>query len=272
MEPAKPKRACTTTLKPQQHLRRKRYLDRTGTLATISTHPDQTNQKKMSEAMGILSSKAQEDTNVESKTANDASVKIVAQQESQVPDESSQQVESENKPDVEFTAKNVPEDVGSNKAQEETDKLLANEEDSEDSKPDKIAKRDEVTSEVSSEATSNQEEKVDETQEQNAPEKEKVDSKEEPQADTTVDADSKEEPLADTTVDADSKEEPQADTTVDADPKEEPFAGSKRKDSPVTKSDDSAQNKRTKVDAATKCVEDIDKTTNDEAPKDAVVA
>ena len=54
-----------------------------------------TNQskKKKSEAMGNLSSKAQEDTNVKSKTAIDASSKIVAEQESQVPDESSQQVE-----------------------------------------------------------------------------------------------------------------------------------------------------------------------------------
>ena len=83
-----------------------------------------TNQskKKKSEAMGNLSSKAQEDTNVKSKTAIDASSKIVAEQESQVPDESSQQVECESKPDVVFKH-TIPKFVRSKEAQEELDKM-----------------------------------------------------------------------------------------------------------------------------------------------------
>ena len=116
----------------------------------------------------------------------------------------------------------------------------------EDSKTDKIEKPNEVTSEVSSEVTSTNKENTDETKEPNVSKEEKNEN----------------------------KEEPQADTIVDADPKEAPIAGSKRKDSPVKESDDesSAQIKRTKVDAVMKCVEDVDKTITDDAPKDAVVA
>ena len=210
----------------------------------------------MSEAMGILSSKAQEDTNVESKTANDGSVKVVDGLESQLPDESSQQVESESKPAVDITTKasgkensisetsqdEVAKSDDNEKSSEKTDEMT----NAEDSKTDKIEKPNEVTSEVSSEVTSTNKENTDETKEPNVSKEEKNEN----------------------------KEEPQADTIVDADLKEAPIAGSKRKDSPVKESDDesSAQIKRTKVDAVMKCVEDVDKTITDDAPKDAVVA
>lgn len=195
--------------------------------------------------MGILSSKAQEDTNVESKTAKGESLKIVAESETQKPDENSQPDNSENKAgddinaiqkdkmdsdskvsQAEGTKPQVSDD--NEKSSEKTDEMA----NTEDSKPDEVVKSDEVTSETSSEATTNKEES------------------------------------------GDQSTKPLIDTTVDSDSNEATCAGSKRKDSPVTKSDDasSAQNKRTKVDCAKKCVEDIDKTATDDAPKDAVVA